>query len=587
MFQLSDSTQWTVRAQGDSNRIDRRQVSWFRVDHRNPGLLETLTFQDDETTETPPRIRVHVFRADGSIWNSDGSGMDRRRMRLAGILSGNAFERTVRIPRYGEGMLIRVEVRQTVTRPEFRSGELLRGGYACGARWISFRYPAGYDLRVGVRNGEGLALRADTVEAEGFREVRVSAQGLAPTQPFDRQAYPEEWYAGLHFSVPPAGKRSWTWKEIGDHYLGMISGSLAAGPAVRKAAAGLAAEAADSLAAGAFALVQARVRYLADEERLNAIVPRSPESVIGNGYGDCKEMANLLRALLHEKGLETQLVLTHSPGAPQLLEDFPSLAGFNHMILARAVPGGAMLYYDPTTAAAGAAYSCLPLLSQKLLRLAPGASRVDTLRPAPGFRNRVVTHSALSHRAGGGWDLRGTVALKGKAAFDLDRTLRYRYPGPAEARAAVRAFLAADFGIQASEWEWVPAAPDSVRITYAMPADAMLVSLGSGGVKLDAPALMGLGTGLGAGGLRDAEAEGERRLPAFEQEDHWTLPPGFSRIGARAFRRGSAEGNWSQEEAGPVRRFRCEGMAWKAGDGPDLAGFLDALSEFTLASVWQ
>jgi hypothetical protein len=579
---LADSTWWSVRAEGDSNLLDRRAVSWYRVERRNPPVLEALVFRDDETTETPPAIRVDAYYPDGSQWSADGEGLPRTLARAPGILAGNGRERTVRVPGYREGALLRIETRRTVTRPAFRSLELLRGEHPCLSRWISFRYPASYDLRVGMENGEGLPVRADTVTAGGFREVRVAAQDLPPVQPFARQVYPEAWYAGLHFSVPPAGSRSLDWQGLGDYYLGMIAGSLAPDSAVGRAADGLAGADPDTLAERAFAYLQSRVRYLADEERLNAFIPRPPGRVLANGYGDCKEMANLMRALLREKGVGASLALTRSPAAPQLSEGYPSLADFNHMILCRRSGDGSLRWYDPTIPAAGAALSYLPLLSQKALLLAPGASRVDTIRPGPGFRNRAVTVSRLSSGPDGKWTLRGTVGLKGKAAFDLNQSLRHRHPGRDEARAAVKGFLADAFGIPAAEWDWSAPSPDSLEIAYAMPADGMLVTLGAGGVKLDVPSLMGMGP---AG--RNADFEGDRRYPAFEQDDLWLLPPGYRPLATREFRRGPAEGRWLPAAGGARRRFRCDGMVWKAGDGDALAGFQDALSEFTLASVWQ
>jgi hypothetical protein len=395
-------------------------------------------------------------------------------------------------------------------------------------------------------------------------------------------AYPENWSAALRFSVPPRGRGSWTWRELGDHYLGLLAARAARGESVRRAAAGLAGSGPDSLAEGAFRLLQARVRYLADEERMNAYVPRPPERVLANGYGDCKEMANLMRALLAERGVSAELALAQAPGSPQLSEAYPSLSEFNHMILSLRGADGARRWFDPTVAAAGASQSYLPLLYRKALVLAAGASALDTVLPAPGYHNRAVTQSRLGPGRGGHWELRGAICLKGKSAFDLNQDLRHRYPGPSEARAAVRSFLAESFGIQAAEWEWASPSPDSARITYAMPADAMLVTLGSGGLKLDVPWLMGLGPR-----LRDSDPDHELRFSAFEQEDHWILPPEYRQWETRSFQQEGAEGDWISGHGEARRDFRCAGLAWKAGERERLEEFLDALSGFSLASVWQ
>ncbi len=578
---LADSVWWEANTRRDVNSLEQRQVSWYRVNHRNPPLAETVEIFEDETTEKDLRIRVDAFAPDGSRWSADPIRFTRARARIDGYFTSNQFRHAARIPGYREGMLIRVEAHRTIVRPEFRGGEPLRGAFACRTRFASFRAPEGTAYSAGVVNPEGLPLRMEGDSGPGWREIRVTADGLAP-MPALGQPAPEGGYSALRFSVPPQGPRSWDWSRLGDHYLGMIGKDAEGDAQVRKAASGLTGGDPESLARSAFRLVQSRVRYLADEERMNAYVPRAPGRVLANGYGDCKEMANLMRALLAARGVAADLALSQPADAAPLSNAYPSLADFNHMVLSLAQPDGSRLWFDPTVGAAGPPESYLPLLARETLLLRPGGSAPDSVRPAPGYRNRAVTVSRLGPERGGHWILRGEIGLKGKAAFDLNQELRFRHPGPAEARAAVRAFLARSFGIQASEWEWSSPSPDSARIAYAMPADAMLVTLATGGIKLDAPTLMGLGSG-----LRDAGPEAGRSLPAFEQEDLWILPPGYRQWETRGFAREGATGEWQSSDGGARRAFRCTARTWKAGDQAGLDGFLDALTGFTLASVWQ
>jgi hypothetical protein len=68
--------------------------------------------------------------------------------------------------------------------------------------------------------------------------------------------------------------------------------------------------------------------------------------VFRNKYGDCKDQAVLLAAMLQEAGLEAALVLIPTREMPQMREAFPSML-FNHCIAAVKLEGN-WVYLDPT-----------------------------------------------------------------------------------------------------------------------------------------------------------------------------------------------------------------------------------------------
>lgn len=567
---LADSTWWTVAPRGGANRLEERTVSWLRVERRTPPEAEDLDVYEDESVESAPRIRVDAYYPGGGRWTADPARVARSRAHCEGFFACNQLRHTVRVPGYREGLLIRLEVRRTVRHPGFRGAEPLAGTRACARRFAAFRQPAGYALSAALSSPESVPWRLDSASDALGHELRWSAEAV-PAFPDGSPDAPL-----LRFSVPPKGPAAPDWRAMGDAYLDLLAPAWAPGPAVLAAAKSL--EGADpaALADAAFRLVQSRIRYLADEERMHAYVPRPPDRVLGQGFGDCKEMANLMRALLAVRGVEARLALVSAAQAPGPDAAHPSLSTFDHMILALDAGDGARRWYDPTVAGAGPAASRLGLLGRPVLVLARTASAPDSVRPAPGYRNRVITVSSLSPGRGGRWELTGTIGLKGACAFAFGMDLR-AHPGPADARAAVRDFLAASFGIQASAWEWETPAADSATITYAMPADALRLSLGAGGLKLDAPALMGLGPGL--------RGDAARSLAGFGQEDAWSLPPGYRESETRAFERDGASGSWNFGPGEAKRVFRCGPLA--LGDRERLEGFLDALSGFTLASFWQ
>jgi len=89
--------------------------------------------------------------------------------------------------------------------------------------------------------------------------------------------------------------------------------------------------------------------------------PHAAAEVLAKNYGDCKDKANLMRALLKAVGIEAHPVVVFSGDRERVREDWPSPQQFNHAIVAvrlkdavdapavGSVPGlGRVLFFDPT-----------------------------------------------------------------------------------------------------------------------------------------------------------------------------------------------------------------------------------------------
>ncbi|MGO9271066.1 MAG: DUF3857 domain-containing transglutaminase family protein [Terriglobia bacterium] len=108
--------------------------------------------------------------------------------------------------------------------------------------------------------------------------------------------------------------------------------------------------------------VQKDVRYVAIEIGIGGFQPHYAGEIFSNRYGDCKDKATLLSAMLHEVGVESYYVMIHTDRGV-VSPDFPYY-GFNHVILALRVPEdapksglwatmdharlGRLLFFDPT-----------------------------------------------------------------------------------------------------------------------------------------------------------------------------------------------------------------------------------------------
>ena len=80
-----------------------------------------------------------------------------------------------------------------------------------------------------------------------------------------------------------------------------------------------------------FEWVSRNIRYVALELGRGSLVPHDVDSIIANGYGDCKDHDVLLQALLKAKGIAAESILINS-GNAYTLSEVPSLVQLNHVI---------------------------------------------------------------------------------------------------------------------------------------------------------------------------------------------------------------------------------------------------------------
>ena len=85
--------------------------------------------------------------------------------------------------------------------------------------------------------------------------------------------------------------------------------------------------------------VQGNINYIAFEDGMGGFVPRDAEKVYRNKYGDCKDMANLLRQLLQYAGLNANLAWIGTRNRPYTYERVPTPVVDNHVIVSLGLDG--------------------------------------------------------------------------------------------------------------------------------------------------------------------------------------------------------------------------------------------------------
>ena len=206
-----------------------------------------------------------------------------------------------------------------------------------------------------------------------------------------------------------------SWQDVGKWYAALASDRRIASPEIKQRIADLTAGSTDTLAKlrALAAFVQKEIRYVAIEIGIGGYQPHAAASVFSNRYGDCKDKATLLAAMLHEIGIDSSYVLVNTRRGV-IAPDYPPGLNFNHVILAITLPEGVqnadllaivihprygrLLLFDPTSTLTPLGY--LPFYEQSnygMLAAADGGELIRTpLLPPSANRLGRAAHLTLS-----------------------------------------------------------------------------------------------------------------------------------------------------------------------------------------------
>jgi len=160
-------------------------------------------------------------------------------------------------------------------------------------------------------------------------------------------------------------KQRETWNDVGAWYSTLSTPRFAPDPKIKAKVADLTAGKTDvwSKMKALAAYAQRNVRYVAIEIGIGGYQPHFAGDILGNSYGDCKDKATLLAAMLREIGTDSYLLLTHTTRGV-VAPEFAAMQ-FNHEIIAIRLPDsvqtdearaviqhpklGRLLLFDPTS----------------------------------------------------------------------------------------------------------------------------------------------------------------------------------------------------------------------------------------------
>jgi hypothetical protein len=233
-----------------------------------------------------------------------------------------------------------------------------------------------------------------------------------------------------------------TWQQMGDWYLKLTNGRIDASPELKQKVNALTASFPTPLGkVRAIAqFLQHDIRYVAIELGIGGFQPHPASEVFAHRYGDCKDKATLMGAMLHEIGMDSYYVVLNARRGSVTAETPAQMSAFNHVILAIKLPEGLndpslvatthdpklgnLLFFDPTNEITPFGQISGHLQSNYGLLVRPNGGELIELPRQPSKMNSIertatmtldatgtlkgdVTEVRLGDRAWGGrWALR-------------------------------------------------------------------------------------------------------------------------------------------------------------------------------------
>ncbi|MGA2570335.1 MAG: DUF3857 domain-containing protein [Terracidiphilus sp.] len=307
---------------------------------------DALTVGWEPWHEARPIIRARVIAPDFSAHTLDPKIITEAPARAGDYkIYSDGKRLTAPLPAIAPGVVVEEEYALSETEPLFAEGRV--GRIELGQE----RVPVSHS-RVVFDVPAALPLHTDLLLLPGLKPVRSESAGrvtltyevgaleaIEPRDPFlppDLIRFPT-----IAFSTGAS------WQRVATEY-GKIVDSRAAAAAVQATVAPLIAgkKSAAEKEAAILDYLDREVRYTGIEFGEAALVPHDPAETLAKKYGDCKDKATLLVAMLRAAGIPANVALLNAESRIDDPADLPGMGMFDHAIVY--VPGKNPLWIDAT-----------------------------------------------------------------------------------------------------------------------------------------------------------------------------------------------------------------------------------------------
>lgn len=215
------------------------------------------------------------------------------------------------------------------------------------------------------------------------------------------------------------------WKEIID-WACHINATGPAGPALKAKIAELKKETGDNkelYLQKAIRFVQDDIRYMGIEMGEYSHRPNTPDKVLAQRYGDCKDKSLLLATLLNANGIPASMAYINTYRKQYTADYLPAPDLFNHAIVYTSFNGKG-LWIDPTISYQRGKINLLTIPDYgKGLILSPGKEGFEVVSNAGSGSVKVIERFTLPYSKSGTGILKVTSVFTGDEADEIRNTL--------------------------------------------------------------------------------------------------------------------------------------------------------------------
>ena len=375
---LLEEMHYVFDAQGRSTGTQRlvyRVVAESAIDEWSTVLAGWAPWYQER-----PEIVARVIAKDGTVHMLDPKAITES---PAGDESMEIFSdnRLLRAPLPGlaVGSVVEEMITYKDRNPMFDAGTTDRFSFGRGVPVQQARLiiDAPQSLQVHIVNKSGYEAKKDgdrtTFESGPLKAIDDWEWNL----PFDESPRP--------FVAFATGK---SWQDIARRYSEVVDKQIAGSKFAPVSKSSKRREVIDAILAD----IQKNVRYAGVEIGDGSIIPRPPQEVLGHKYGDCKDKATLLVAMLRDAGIPASVALIRAGADLDVSQDLPGFGQFNHAIVH--VDGDQPMWIDPTDEFARAGE--LPVPDQgRLVLIANGKTTALVQTPVSDSATNRITETRI------------------------------------------------------------------------------------------------------------------------------------------------------------------------------------------------
>jgi len=331
----------TVTSDGKMKGIVRRAYKILRPEGRKYGEVYGYSGRDQKIGS----MKAWCIPAQGKDYEvKDRDAMERSLSVFGGELASDMKMRVLTIPAADPGNVVGYEIdyqgRPYVLQDEWQ----VQGSIPIREARYTLQMPPGWRFRTVWLNHP----KVDAQESGGneWRWVVTDEKQIVP----ERRMPP---FAGLvgrmivSFLAPDSKQQSGflTWDDMGKWQRDLAVGRRDPTQEISQKVMALTTSISslDQKMAEISKFMQKEIRYVAIELGIGGWQPHSAADVFNHRYGDCKDKATLMSAMLKQAGVESYYVIINTRRGAVGPDTPPMMSLFNHVILAIKLPDGAAM----------------------------------------------------------------------------------------------------------------------------------------------------------------------------------------------------------------------------------------------------